>query len=190
MPQTTKPEAVDVEIRRTLDISLLAQLDEERASSEDGLEVNHAYIDVRGYGFEDGELLLSHEADFLDDLDKAGWTTDEAEEIIDDFLSNAFELSPFDAGMGGAVIALSVAGAIPISSCNGGTIGQSSHAEALPSILFAASKDIKPTAIYDAAKEADLGLIPNGEFAELYADHVLKFHRFAQILLENLRASK
>lgn len=55
----------------------------------------------------------------------------------------------------GAVFALSAAGATPISSCNGGTIG-------------------------------GMGIIPNGEFADIFADDILKFHAFAERLLDEL----
>lgn len=187
MKMSVQPETVDVEIRRTVNLSLLPLLDEERAGSEDGIALNLAYFDVRGWEVEDVELVQKEELELLTKLADAGWRTDAAEEILEGHFSDYSELSGFDAGMGTAVYALSAAGAIPISSCNGGTIGQGFHAERVPSILFAAGENFEPALIMKAAEEADLGLIPNGEFVEIFADQVLKFHDFSRRLTAALR---
>ena len=123
MKMSVQPETVDVEIRRTANLSLLPLLDEERAGSEDGIALNLAYFDVRGWDVEDAELVQKEELELLARLADVGWRTDAAEEILEEHFSDYSELSGFDAGMGTAVYARSAAGATPISSCNGGTIG-------------------------------------------------------------------
>lgn len=185
----TLPEPAEVEIRRTANLALLSPLDEERAGSEDGLALNLAYFDVRGWGWEDAELVQKEEFELLQKLAGAGWTTDAAEEILEEHFSDYSELGGFDPGMGAAVYALSAAGATPISSCNGGTIGQSHHSENVPSILFAAGDGFRPELIMEAAADAGLGVIPNREFAEIYADQVLKFNDFSVRLISLLKAS-
>ncbi|WP_312950464.1 hypothetical protein [Agrobacterium sp.] len=174
----TLPKTADVEIRRTADLSFLSPLDEDRAGSEDGIALNLAYFDVRDRDIEDAALAQEEELDLLKRLDDAGWTTDAAEEILEEQFSDFSELAGFDPGMGAAVYALSAAGATPISSCNGGTIGQSHHSETVASILFAAGENFQPELIIKAAQDAGLGIIPNREFAEIFADQVLKFITF------------
>lgn len=184
----TLPEPADVEIRRTANLALLSALDEERAASEDGLALNLAYFDVRGWSVKDAELAQKEELELLEKLAGAGWTTDAAEEVLDEHFSDYSELGGFDPGMGAAVYALSAAGATPISSCNGGTIGQRHHSETVPSILFATGKGFRPELIMEAAAEAGLGVITNREFAEIFADQVLKFNDFSVRLIAALKA--
>ena len=186
MEYESKPPVVDVAIRRTVDLSRLAVLDEGRAESEDGIALNLSYADMRGWSLEDARLIIHQEQDLLDQLAKADWTTDEAAAIIDDYISDGSELSWFDPGVAGAVFALSAAGATPISSCNGGTIGGDRHSSDTPNILVAAGLKMKAAAIANALEKAGMGVIPNGEFAEIFADDILKFHVFAEHLLGEL----
>lgn len=186
---TIFPEPADVEIKRTANLALLSALDEERAGSEDGLALNLAYFDIRGWDVDHAEFVQKEELDLLRKLADAGWKTDAAEEVLEEHFSDYSELVGFDPGMAAAVYALSAAGATPISSCNGGTIGQSYHSETIPSILFAAGERFQPKLIMDAAKAADLGVIANREFAEIFADQVLKFNDFAAKLIVFLKDS-
>ena len=180
------PAKAEVKIIRELDVSRIENLDEESASSEDGLMLNHVYFDTRGWEAADVEMLLEEERELLKDLEEAGWNTAEASEIIDFHFSDWSELTGFDVGVGGAVLALSAAGATPISSCNGGTIGIEHHSSSVPHILFAGSVMMESSAIHQAIEIADLGSVYNGEFGEIYADDVLKFPVFAKALIEAL----
>ncbi|YCI06216.1 hypothetical protein M1D34_29815 (plasmid) [Ensifer sp. D2-11] len=92
--------------------------------------------------------------------------------------------------MAGAVVALAAAGATPITSCDGGTIGFSYHSSDVPNILFAASDTIDVKAIQYAINAADLGSVANGPYAEIYADQVLKFHAFASHLINALQRER
>jgi len=185
----THPVAADVEIRRTANLALVSELDEKRAGSEDGIALNQSYFDVRGWDVDDVEGVQKEELALLQGLSDTGWITDAAEELLEEYFSDYSEIAGFDVGMGAAVYALSAAGATPISCCNGGTIGQGHHSETVPSILFAAGRDFRPELIMKSAEAADLGLVPNGEFAEIFADQILKFHDFSCRLTALLRES-
>ena len=186
MGYKSKPPLVDVVIRRTVDLSGLAALDERRAGSEDGIALNLSYADMRGWSLKDARLIVHQERDLLDQLAEADWTTDAASAIIDDQMSDGSELSWFDPGVAGAAFALSAGGATPISSCNGGTIGGDRHSSDTPNILVAAGPEMQAAAIANALERAGMGIVPNGEFAEIFADDILKFHAFAEQLLEEL----
>lgn len=186
MEHFDKPTLAKVEIFRELNIAAIGYLDDEAAASEDGIALNLAYFDMRGWSVSDAELICKQERDYLRELAEVGWTTDKAEEIIDEYMSDVSELNGFDPGMAAAVVALSAAGATPISSCNGGTIGSSHHSSEVPHILFAASDTIDEKAIRHAIEVADLGSVANGSYGEIYADQVLKFHAFALSLVDAL----
>ncbi len=130
---------MDVLIRRTVDLSTLAALDEGRAGSEDGIALNLSYADMRGWTLKDARLIFYQEHDLLSQLAEASWRTDAASAILDEQMSEGSELTWFDPGIAAAVFALSAAGATPISSCNGGTIGGDRHSSETPNILVAAA---------------------------------------------------
>lgn len=187
MQYKSKPPIVDVTIRRTVDLSKLSVLDEDRAGSEDGIALNQSYGDARGWSLDDARLMVDQERELLEELSEAQWTTDEASTIVDDYISDGSELLCYDPGVGGAVFALSAAGATPISSCNGGTIGCECHSSDTPNILMAAGPTMRVAAIEKALEMANVGIIPNGEFAEIFADDILKFHTFAERLMDELK---
>ncbi|MGR9272896.1 hypothetical protein ACU8OQ_37090 (plasmid) [Rhizobium leguminosarum] len=187
MQYKSNPPIVDVAIRRTVDLSRLSVLDEERAGSEDGIALNLSYGDARGWSLDDARLMVDQERELLEELSEAQWTTEEASAIVDDYISGGSELLCYDPGVGGAVFALSAAGATPISSCNGGTIGSECHSSDTPNILMAAGPTMRVAAIEKALELANVGIIPNGEFAEIFADDILKFHTFAQRLMDELK---
>ncbi|HEY4201622.1 MAG TPA: hypothetical protein VGM83_13800 [Devosiaceae bacterium] len=186
MSNAIVPALAEVEIVRTLNLCQVGHLDEELASSEDGIGLNLAYFDARGWDASDVDSVLQEENELLDSLAAAGWTTNEAAELLEEHFSDWTVLSSMDAGMGGAVLALSAAGATPISSCNGGTIGIEYHSSDVPHILFAGSDAMDAAAIQFALETADLGAIVNAPFGEIYADQVLKFSRFARVLVDRL----
>lgn len=184
------PSKAAVKIVRELDVSTIEYLDEASASSEDGMMLNHLYFDTRGWGVADVETVLEEECELLESLGEVGWNTTQASEIIDVHFSDWSELAGFDVGVGGAVLALSAAGATPISSCNGGTIGIEHHSSSVPHILFAGSPTMNASAILKAIEAADLGSVHNGQFGEIYADDVLKFPAFARALIDELMVKR
>ncbi|QNQ09651.1 hypothetical protein [Sphingomonas alpina] len=167
-----------------MDPACFAPLTERQAAGESGMEVNHQYVDVRGCSIEDARQALTEEAEFLEELEASGWDGGVADQLMDDAYESEF-LFGFDVGTAGAIFALSAAGAVPITSCNGGVIDGERHASDVPTILFSATPEILPP-ILRAAAAADAGLINNDGNVELFADWLPKLHAFAGQLLAEL----
>lgn len=172
----------DVEIRWDEDIRLLLEIDEDTASSEDGILLNHAYSDYRGQDIEDAYEAVNEEADLLSEIAAAGWDTDEAAEVIDAYVEAFGPTAGLDAGVAGLVYALSALGATPISSCNGGLVGISSHASDVPHVLFTAGPDVMDRVLM-AAKESQVGIVRNNGFAEAFTNHLPNLHALARKLV-------
>lgn len=172
----------DVEIRWDDGIQALSQISEETASSEDGILINHAYIDYRGMSIEDAMDALREEADLLSELAEADWDTEEAEEVIESYMEALGPTAGLDAGVAGLVYALSVMGATTLSSCNGGLVGVSSHASEVPHVLFTAPPAVAD-AILIAAKRNGVGLIRNDGYAEAFTNHLPRLHVLAKDLI-------
>lgn len=171
-------DKADVEIVRSLNPSRLTMLSEEQAAAQDGLLLNHAYNDLRGFDLTDLREVLAEEKDFLERVGTCEPGSDEMTELLDEhFIEAEFGL---DLGVGAAVVALSVMGAAPISSCNGGVFGDE-HASSVPHILFSIDPSAVPP-IELAAEAAGCGLINNGPYAELYAARPRDLHRFAELI--------
>lgn len=178
------PKYADVKIRWDNGIRMLLQLDEETASSEDGILLNHAYSDYRGLDFEDALEAINEEADLLSEIDAADWDTDEAEEVIEAYVEAFGPTAGLDAGVAGLVYALSALGATPISSCNGGLVGTSSHASDVPHVLFTAAPSVVDK-VLAAAKESGVGIVRNNGFAEAFTDHLPNLHSLANKLVHD-----
>ncbi len=88
-------------------------------------------------------------------------------------------------GTAGAIFALSAAGAAPISSCNGGLLGDTSHSSQVPHILFSVTPD-RLAPILAAAKAADVGLLNNSGHVEVFASGIPGLRAFARQLLHQL----
>lgn len=176
------PKYADVEIRWDDGIRMLLQIDEETASSKDGILLNHAYSDYRGQDIEDAFEAISEEADLLSEIGAAGWDTDEAEEIIDAYAEAFGPTAGLDAGVAGLVYALSALGATPISSCNGGLVGISSHSSDVPHVLFTAAPDVMDW-VLRAAKESQVGIVRNNGLAEAFTNHLPNLHALARKLV-------
>ncbi|PDS69646.1 hypothetical protein [Rhizobium phaseoli] len=141
---------------------------------------------MSGWSLKDVYLIAHQEQELLDQLSEAQWNTDEASAIIEDYMPDGSEVVWFDPGVAGASFALSAAGATPISSCNGGTIGQGSHSSDTPNILLVAGHRMDDAGVGDSLLLAEVGIVPNGEFAEIFTEDILKFHKFAVQLLNEL----
>lgn len=176
-------KAVDVEIRWDEGIQELAQIGEETASSEDGILLNHAYCDYRGISLEDARDALREEADLLSELAAADWDTEEAEEVIRSYVEAFGPTADLDAGVAGLVYALSAIGATPLTSCNGGLVGISSHASDVPYVLFTAAPSVVNT-ILVSAKRNGVGLIRNNGYAEAFTNHLPNLHALANELID------
>lgn len=175
--------SVDVEIVRELDPDGIGSF--ENADARDGILLNHDYVDMRGYSIADAQEIVAEEAQLLDDIEAIGADDDRLNELLERLYEDASELSGFDVGTAGAIFALSAAGAAPISSCNGGLLGDTSHSSQVPHILFSVVLDrLKP--ILAAAEAADVGLLNNSGHVEVFANRIPGLHTFAKQLLHEL----
>lgn len=174
---------VGVEVRWDEGIRHLREMEENEASSEDGIGLNLEYADYRGVPMEEAIEGVEEEAQLLVNIGEAGWDTDEAEAVIEENMEAMGLTGPLDPGVAGLVLAISTLGGTPISSCNGGQVGTSSHRSDVPYVLFTAPPDVMDK-IIPAAMATEVGLIFNEGFAEAFADHLPNFHRLARLLLE------
>jgi hypothetical protein len=172
-----------VKIRWDEGIRELRSLDEAQASSEDGIDLNHAYADYRGVSLDEAAECVEEEAHLLADLADAGWDTEKAEEIVEENAGAMGLTSHLDPGVAGLVMTLSALGGTPISSCNGGFVGVSEHLSDVPNILFTAPPETMDR-IISHAMIAEVGLIFNEGYAEAFVDHLPNFHRLAKKLLD------
>ncbi len=177
--------SVHVEIIRDVDISAIGPF--ENADAEDGILLNHSYVDMRGYSSADARDLVNEEAELLSEIEAAGDNDDRFEEVLNEIYESASELGGFDIGTTGAIVALSAAGAAPISSCNGGLLGETSHSSVVPHILFSVAPwHLQP--ILRAAEAADVGLLNNLQHVEVFADRIPKLNAFAKHLLDEIES--
>lgn len=176
-------QSVDVEIVRDVDPAAIGPF--ENADAKDGILLNHDYVDMRGYSIADAREMIAEEAQLLDDIEAIGDDDDRLEELLEELYEAGSELSGFDIGTAGAVFALSAAGAAPISSCNGGLLGDMSHSSQVPHILFSVGKE-RLGPILAAAEAAGVGLLNNSGHVEVFADRIPNLNAFAQQLLLEL----
>lgn len=172
----------NVQIRWDDDIRTLAQMDEATASSENGILLNQAYSDYRGMTVEDALEAIHEEADMLAEIASAGWDTEEAEEIVEIYREAFGPTAGLDPGVAGLVYTLSAIGATPISSCNGGLIGVTSHVSDVPHVLFTAPPTTMDE-ILPATRVNGVGIIRNGGYAEAFTDYLPNFHALARALV-------
>lgn len=172
-----------VEVRWDKGIRHLCEMEEDVASAEDGICLNLQYFDYRGVPIEEAIEGVEEEAQLLADIGEAGWDTDEAEAVIEENMEAMGLTASLDPGVAGLVLTISALGGTPISSCNGGLVGITSHQSDVPHVLFTAPPEIMDK-IIPAAMATEVGLIFNEGYAEAFADHLPNLHRLARLLLE------
>ncbi|MER8598302.1 hypothetical protein NKH09_10400 [Mesorhizobium sp. M1339] len=59
-------------------------MEEDQASSDDGIGLNLEYADYRGVPIEEAIEAVEEEAQLLVDIAEAGWDTDEAEAVVEE----------------------------------------------------------------------------------------------------------
>jgi len=177
-----KRKVEGIEIVRDLDRVRLSPLNDAEASVVDGMVLNRGYVDVRGCDASELAYAIEEEELFFEEA--AG--LEKGSESLFDLLDHYFMESDlqFDVGVNAAVVAISVVGGTPISSCNGGWFGDD-HSSAVPHILFSVSA-AQFAPIQAAAEAAHCGLINNGRHAELYADELPKLLAFAREIASGL----
>ncbi len=155
-----------------------------RADGVKGAGWNLGYADLSGFSRAEAQRVLQLESEIVRRIEASD---DPAAELlaIEDELYEEFDdaLYGLDLGVAAAVAALSVVGCVPISSCNGGSFGDS-HREQYPLVAMFASQSAIP-AIKAAAQMADTGL-ENGQDGMLvvYANDIRKMMKFGSYLLD------
>lgn len=103
--------------------------------------------------------------------------------ISDELYEDPEDLWGLDIGVASTVIALSAAGRIPCTSCNGGCFGDGHH-EGYPLVLFCTMPAGVPY-LLEAAEEAKVGLVNEDSGAMLVnADDISRMMLFASALIE------
>lgn len=174
--------SADVVVRWDSGINNVSPLEEEIASSEDGILLNHEYCDYQGVSIEDAMDAVNEESDLLAELEGADWNTETAEEIIEANMEAMGLTGSLDPGVAGLVFAISALGGTPISSCNGGVVGITRHRSDVPHVLFTAPPVVMDR-ILPAAKRHRVGLIHNEGYAEAFTDHLPNLHALARELV-------
>lgn len=162
---------------------------EERASCESGLLENHDYFDIRGIEIEEAIEVIDAEAKLLARIEviPAEKQEDELNQIEDELYDDFDCLVSFDLGVGGLVTALSAVGCVPISSCNGGGLGDH-HRIPHPWVIFHAS-ETSLTFLLEAAEQTDTGLINNTDgMLQAFSDDSRKFNRMARYLVDHCQS--
>ncbi|WP_142252784.1 hypothetical protein [Bradyrhizobium sp. UNPF46] len=180
---------------RLFDVEILRIIDEQRmywprtaeVQAEASPSCNREYQDLRKIPWEDVEAISALEADLITRLEAATNPDAEHEAIFDELYEDPLGILGLDIGVASAVAALSAAGCIPISSCNGGAYG-GLHREAYPLIAFFARKR-QVNLLLDCAKEADAGL-ENDEsgLLILYSNDIRKMRVFAAALSDRCKS--
>lgn len=112
---------MDVEIARKIDPAAIGPF--ENADATDGILLNYDYVDMRGFSISEAQEVVAEKAGLLREIGAIGADDERVEALKDRLCEAASQLSGFDVGTAGAIFALSAAGAAPISSCNGGLLG-------------------------------------------------------------------
>jgi len=182
--KTAMWQCVDVEIVREINPAAIGPF--ENADATDGILLNHAYVDMRGYSITDAREVIAEEVELLREIEATEADGGRLEELMEELYEAASDLSDFDVGTAGAIFALSAAGAAPISSCNGGLLGEASHSSQVPHILFSVDP-MKLAPILAAAEATDVGLLNNSGHVEVFAERIPKLNAFAARLLLELQ---
>ena len=177
-------KSIDVDIVREIDPKAIRTF--ENADAEDGILLNHSYIDMRGYSIADAEHVVAEEYELLSAIAAVEGDIERVDELIEQLYEDASELSGFDVGTAGTIFALSAAGAAPISSCNGGLLGEPGHSSQVPHILFSVELSHLEL-ILSAADEAKVGVINNSGHVEVFAATIPALNAFAMAILRKLR---
>jgi hypothetical protein len=170
--------ADSVTVRREVDHSALGPVP--IGTGYDVLELNQEYFDLE-IDFPEAITVVEEESGFITAMEAAEGDWDAIVALLDERFDEPDDISGLDAGMSGAVAALAAIGARPLSSCNGGTLGDT-HRSDVPHILVASPANLV-VRIDGAAATAGCGLINNDGYLELFADDLRKMNLFARALL-------
>jgi hypothetical protein len=166
----------DVPLVQDINSLLLGEISEERAATEDGLNENHSYVDLRRIGFEDLRDALEFEETAFARLEAEHYA-DHLIDELDEEWEAAYILPEVDLGLGSAAAAIAALGHVPISSCRGRSSGDG-HRHHNPCVLFyanTASTDM----LIQIAKMIGISVSNNLDMVELYTGDIRLMKAFA-----------
>lgn len=176
-----------VSSERSIDPSTLVWPSEREASG--GLRCdNHSYLDFRGFSWNDARRILAFEEELVNRIKATEDPEAARDEIMDELYEDDDEgLFGMDIGVASAVVALSAAGCIPFTSCNGGYYGDY-HLEHYPLIGCYIRPD-KISSLLNAAIEADVS-ITNDESGAVfvYTSEISGIVAFARSMIKQHEA--
>jgi hypothetical protein len=162
---------------RKLDVRQLGWISGKRAGTRSNFPANFEYVDLRGLSLADLDRALDEERLAYALLEAVGFDQKSIDEV-DRQRATAPFVPILDFGVVSAVVAISAAGCVPVTSCPGPTIGSSRHQQPAPMIVFYARRTHVPI-LLKAVEQADCQIVNNGAKVEIYADDVRKMQRFA-----------
>lgn len=174
------PKEFDVEIRTDVPKVGLNKLPSANDSSSCfALFGNRSYFPLRGVTWDEFDAVAEFEAECMSDIASSSDLEATLNEI-DEWIYNDPDWSGLDLGVAGAVYALSAAGCLCGSSCNGGAFG-GFHSESHPLVVFVAT-DKKLDLLRMTAEEVGAGLTRSNGVLLLYADKIEKMMVFGHAL--------
>ena len=185
---------------RNFDVQMIRQVDPDLTSWPKPEEVmedchpggNRDYDDLRGLSWVEAREVQGLENEYIQRIEHASrpFGTDpfDAEALFDELFDEEelAEIMGLDIGVASTVAALSAAGLIPCTSCNGGAFG-GTHREEHPLVAFYAYPDAIPL-LLQCADESGVGLDNDQGWAPddlpivVYADDIKKMGAFAEAL--------
>ena len=178
----------NIALSHAVDVRKLGWLAGKRAATRSNFPANFQYIDLRGFTDSDLERAIAEEQQAYDYLMEHHFSQ-AAIDAIDQKSQLSSVVPMIDFGVGAAVVALSVFGCIPVTSCRGPTLGMRMHSQPAPMIVFYARPSQVP-ALIEAVVAANCQIINNDAKLEIYADDVRKLHQFAITLRQLLPVSQ
>ncbi|MGR0183441.1 hypothetical protein [Azospirillum aestuarii] len=162
--------------------NLLGWIEEDRAATDDGLLINHNYLDLRGFSKDDLDWEIQDEAEGFELLEKKGYSIEVMDEL---WQMSEYSLVPMiEFGVRAAVVAVSALGCVPITSCRGKSLDDC-HISDAPSIIFYAHASHVPT-LLAAARQSEVSITNNADMVEVFTDNLRLMNSFAKAILRIL----
>lgn len=157
------------------------------AGHDSALGGNRHYADLRRLSWADATRILAAERELIGRIEAAEDAEAECDLIEDELYESDEGLLGLDLGVASTVVALSAAGCVPFSSCNGAAFG-GAHKEAYPLIAFFA----RPRAaalLLKLGEETGVGL-ENGDNGCLiaYANDIRRLLNLAAAIIRDRKA--
>lgn len=144
---------------------------------------NYSYWDLRDMTWTEARRVHADEGAYVDSIAKADDPETEEESVSEELYESLGVLYSLDLGIASSVIALSAAGCIPFSSCNGGLFTED-HREEYPLVAFYARIEHVPL-LLACAEISGCGLSQGSDGAVvLYGQSIFELRSFASKIIE------